>query len=300
MRITNPLGESGGFVRAALKVVLVRPTLWVAFAGDVEDALIAIRHVADAQLDVLETESYLREAHERSRSIRATDEAEFVVASLRPSRLTVIKRGRADVSGNGWLGDHAAFEEYQRHYNADRVVLAYAMFEGLPDAAERAGDVEIAPRMSDGMHAVVDGPWQEIDDRGRRVRVLPRPRGGSHPTVGEAIVEAVPRNPDNLFGYSTYVRAEAPPFTEPLPARHGVSPADFGSAERGSFSLSMLVPAERGVGAVGLYFSEGRLGALYAPLTLDEPELYRDVTRSSFVEQVHLHRDITLEGLGSD
>lgn len=300
MRITNPRGESGGFLRAALKLILLRSTLCVAYAGDVNDAMKAIRQVAEADLDVREAESHLLEAHERSRVTRATDEAEFMVASLRPPRLTVIKRGRGDVARNGWLGDHAAFEEYQRHYHADRFVPPQAMFEGLPDAAARAGDIEIASQMGNGMHAVVDGPWHEVDDQGRVVRVLPRPRGGSHPTVGEAIVQVVPRIPDNLFGYSTYVRAEAPPFTDPLPAENGVSPADFGSAEHGSFSCAMLAPTERGVGAMGLYFAEGRLGVLYAPLMLNEPELYRNMTRSSFVELVHLKRNISLEGLGGD
>ena len=298
MRITTE-GKSGGFARAALKPILIRPTLCIAYAGVVVDAVTAIRDVAAAGLDAGDAEAHLLAAHNRSRAKRGDEQAaEFLVASLNPARLAVIKNGTAGVREDGWLGDSIAFNEYWRHYNADRPVPWDKMVEGMPDAAARAGDFEIADRMGVGMHAVVDGPSMEFDDEGKVVGVL-LPRGGSHPLVGEAIVTAAPRNPDNLFGYLTYVSAHAPPFAQPLPAVNGVSPADFGTTERGSFSCNLLTPIERGVGAMGLYFAEGRLGVLYAPLQLDEPELYPKVDRASFVELVRLKREISLEGLGA-
>lgn len=58
--------------------------------------------------------------------------------------------------------------------------------------------------------------------------------------------------------------------------------------------------AERGVGATGLYFLEGRLGVLYAPLLLDDPEVYPDKSRSEFVKAVNRKRGIALGRLGAD
>ena len=60
----------------------------------------------------------------------------------------------------------------------------------------------------------------------------------------------------------------------------------------------MLAPVQPGVGAIGLYFAEGRLGVLYAPLLLDEPERYPSVSLDIFVELVRLRRDISLRGIG--
>jgi hypothetical protein len=120
--------------------------------------------------------------------------------------------------------------------------------------------------------------------------------GGSHPNVGEAIVKVVPRVEDNLFKYAEMNRAESSRREEPLPPGLGVVPPDWGSAERGAFSYSMLTPRQPGVGAIGLYLYEGRLGVLYGPLILDKPETYRDTTPEGFIEVVRLRHGIELGG----
>jgi hypothetical protein len=77
-------------------------------------------------------------------------------------------------------------------------------------------------------------------------------------------------------------------------------PPDFGSAARGSFAYHVLRPRQSGVGALGIYFREGRLGLLYAPLILDAPDPYRDVSLEGFVELVRIKRGIDLAGLGME
>ena len=72
----------------------------------------------------------------------------------------------------------------------------------------------------------------------------------------------------------------------------------FGSAERGSFSYYVLTPTQPGVGVVGIYFPEGRLGLLYAPLLSDQVEQYSKVTQDQFMELVRLRRSVQLEGIG--
>jgi len=60
----------------------------------------------------------------------------------------------------------------------------------------------------------------------------------------------------------------------------------------------MLAPTQPGVGAIGLYFTEGRLGVLYAPLLCDEPEQYPRVPLDGFRELVRLRHNISLQGFG--
>jgi hypothetical protein len=58
-----------------------------------------------------------------------------------------------------------------------------------------------------------------------------------------------------------------------------------------------MTPAQPGVGVVGVYFHEGRLGVLYAPLVRDEPERYPNVTQDQFEERVRMRNGVTLQGV---
>jgi hypothetical protein len=66
---------------------------------------------------------------------------------------------------------------------------------------------------------------------------------------------------------------------------------------RGSFAYDVLRPQHPGVAALGMYFHEGRLGLLYAPLLFDRAEPYTHVSWEQFVELVRLRHGIALAGL---
>jgi hypothetical protein len=271
MRITNPdAAGPPGFFGAELKVILLSPTLCVAYAGNVGAALNAIRQVASQALGVAEVESHLLSAHEQSQP--ATD---FLVASLRPTRLVAIKEGRTQVCNACWVGDAEAFSEYQRIYH-DAVNLDPP--REFYDSSEEAEDMAIANRMGNGMQAVVFGRGYFTEGAKTRVQI---PEGGDYEGVGEAVIAVVLRAEDNLFGYSTQNRA-----------------IGLGGAEAGGFFYSVLTPAEPGVGCVGIYFHEASLGLLYAPLELDEPERYAKGSQNEFAEQVRSKRGIELHGFG--
>lgn len=273
MRITNPNAAGpSGFLGAALKLVLLRPTLCVAYAGNVGAALGAIREVDSNDLNADDAERHLLDAHRRSES-----KADFLIASLRPSRLVAIKSGRAQFCDAAWIGDCVAYAEYERFYLQE----LFRPSEDLYDSVERAEDIEIAARMANGMEAVVHGPSLVIEGE---TRTLTRPLGGSHERVGEAIVSVVLRAEDNLFKYSIGQRMTASRFDDP--------------DARGGFVYAMLAADQPGVGMIGLYFVQAQLGVLYAPLVLDEPERYSGVSRDQFVELVRLRHGIALHGLG--
>jgi hypothetical protein len=274
MRITDPSGVRSGFLYGAqLKVVLVTPTLCIAYAGNVGAAIEAIRSAAALSRDVGAVELHLLAAHQRSEP-----KADFIVASLQPTRLVVIKDGKAEESAAGWLGDGDAFAQYQEHHHdASYFGPPLEFYETKGDAE----DTEVAHRMGAGMSAAVYGPGIVREGETRRVLI---PEGGSHATVGEAIVNAHPRVPDGLFAYAEGNRAIA-------------GTEGFGSVETGAFSYSLLTPVELGVGAIGLYFNEGRVGVLYAPLLVDEPERYPEASVHEFIERVRQRHGLRLHGL---
>jgi hypothetical protein len=121
---------------------------------------------------------------------------------------------------------------------------------------------------------------------------LIRPQGGSHEAVGESIVYVVLRAQDDLFGYSVSVQA-----TASLSDESGIVSLET-SAARGVFSYRVLAPTQPGMGVLGLYFDQGQLGVLYAPLLFDDPQRYSRMSRDAFIELVRLRHGISLDGLG--
>jgi hypothetical protein len=288
MRITyRGAVEPSGFLNAELKLILVRLTLCIGYAGSPPEAAIdAAREISRDDLALEETVELLLKTH-----LRLDGRLDFLVAALRPSRLTIIRDGRAEQAEAGWLGDREAYAEYQARYFAE----VFLPGPGFYDSDERRRDIEVAIRMGGAMNDVVFGAY-DLSATNQGDPNAGRPRGGSHPSVGEAVITVVPRVEDNLFKYNHVTNAQGSWRTEQLPPGLGVVPPDFGSAERGAFSYSMLSAAQPGVAAVGIYFYEGRLGVLYAPLILDQPEPYRNATLEQFVELVRLRRDVTLTG----
>jgi hypothetical protein len=283
MRLTDPNAAHHGYLSARLKLVLVSPTQCVAYAGRDGLAITAIRHVFREQLDPTRTASYLLDVH-----VSEAQAADFLIASLDPIGLVAVKGGRAEPCSANWLGDQAAFNEYQRNYHAQHTLLPPDAYE----SADEAADIEIASRMSSGMQAAVHGA--AVDASGNLVL----PSGGEFETVGEAVVYAHRRVRHGLFGYGLYNRAQSSGFARPLEPDLGVVPPDFGSAERGAFSFFMLVPVDPGVAAIGLYFAEGAMAILYAPLILDKPRRITQVSREDLVRLVEAEHGIKLEGLG--
>jgi hypothetical protein len=285
MRITDLNAIRRGFLHAELKVILLNPTLCAAYSGTVAMALPAIRRIASDEMSLEQAKAHLFEAHKQSNG-----QTDFLLASLSPPTLTVIKEGLIRESDAGWLGDQPAFNEYQRHYSDAKLLLPRDAFES--DAEFH--DIEFATRMGEAMDAVVHGAHFVGEGEARE---LTMPEGGSYEGVGEARVMVVPRAEDKLFGYAHQNRALASTVAKAGTAQTERVQADFGSAERGSLAVFMLTPTQPGVGAIGLYFLEGELGLLYAPLVRDKPEPYPSVSVHEFCEQVHLKRGIELGGL---
>jgi hypothetical protein len=272
MRVTDPSAANApGFLNAALKLILVSPTLCIGYAGGVAAALAAIRRVDAEEMAPDAAVDYLLGIHLNDPTV------DFVVASVHPSVLVEIKNGQAADGQAAWLGDPDAFDRYQELYHGEHFLPPS---EGL-DPGHKS-DLDIAVRMNDAMQDLVlasaepDGP------------------GASHALVGEASVTVGPRVEDGQLKYHLYSNYSAPHASEIPPS------GSLMSTERGSFSISFLAPEQPGIGAIGLSFPEGQLGILYAPLMTeraDQPDRFHPVTIDEFADKVKARYGVSLRGV---
>jgi hypothetical protein len=75
-----------------------------------------------------------------------------------------------------------------------------------------------------------------------------------------------------------------------------VHPFQTGSASHGDFTRTILAPQESGVGAIGIYFVEGRLGLLYYPMKSDEAQPFSNVSVTGFKDAVRSRHGFSLDG----
>ena len=139
------------------------------------------------------------------------------------------------------------------------------------DAAERE-DFTLAARISQAMDDVIADP--------------------SVPTVDGFPIHV---KGDDEHGFRYQSRAtQFGGFPQTIP--QGVeTPLRFGKpASAGGFGYTYCIPAQPGVGAVGVHFPQGRIGALFHPLVSDEPIPYRDVDQEEFVSAVDKDHEIRL------
>ncbi len=270
MRITDrSAAKIPGFIGAALKLILLSPTLCIGYSGRVASAIPAIKEVFDEGMTATGAAEFLLEIH------RGDPEVEFVVASFDPNALLVVKDGRSTEATAAWLGDPNAFNRYQELYHGDQFATPSADLD--PTYAD---DLSVAVPMNDAMQDLVlaspeftaPGEWKS--------------------PVGEASVTVGPRATDGLLGYHRYQSWSAPV----APDRPAGAP--WVSTEEGTLTLCFLAPLEPGVSAVGIYFPEGRLGVLYAPLTAEGgTDRFPGVSIAEFAELVKNRYGVALEGL---
>jgi hypothetical protein len=207
-----------------------------------------VAHDALRRLPVHRTTDFsLRTVHEILSS-SSRDGADFIVASLVPEpTLATILDGSVD-------------ERWERAYVGDP--LGFNLFQ-------EALSVSGGPRDSAGG---VGALTQAMDD------VI---KAGKVPTVGGLTIEV--RTEKAGFRYSG--RGEIS--TGPIELGPGsVERPDDHTAATGAYFETYLYPEEAGVGALGVYFYQPRLGALFYPARAARSILYRDVSHPEFKSAV--------------
>ena len=75
----------------------------------------------------------------------------------------------------------------------------------------------------------------------------------------------------------------------------------FGDAAAAGYGYSLLTPRKSGIGAVGIYFPNGRLGALFYPVKADhskpdEAVPYYNVSYDEFIALVQRDYEVEIDG----
>lgn len=299
MRVVRPgAAHPQGFLGATLKVVILRPRLCIAFAGEIGAAIDAIRRVdatLGSEVDVELTERLLLDTH--LASLRSRHGVSFIAAGLHPTTLTSIRDGVAhsDLS-SAWIGDRAAFELFQEGYVGEAAVprqYSDALEGGMsPELANtiRNARAEQLSKLAD-FFADEPGYGEDLAVATHSHAAMRAVVESSLETVGEAAIFIAPRPPPDpqFFGYLE----ESSAFVE-----QGLNHPEAGSAGLGGFSSAILTPREPGIAAVGVYFLEGRLGLLHHPLQCDGPVSCRDVNVEGFKNAVQQEFGFSPVGIG--
>jgi len=276
----------------ALKIIILEPRVCVAFAGGVSRGIDAIRQLhtrqritVDQRLGSSDIPNLLAKAAQHGG-------VEFVVATVAPKALMRVSANGVTPANTVWIGDHDAFEAYQRHFHQPTGMAARVHAEsdeqavffeqvarnrremftghGLTEAEEE--DFTLAARISQAMDDVIADP------------IVPTVDGFPIHVKG-----------DDAHGFRYQSRATQfgglpqtiPPGVE--------TPLRFGKpASAGGYGYTYCIPAQPGIGAVGVCFPQGRIGALFHPLVRDEPIRYYDVDQAEFVSAVHTDYEIQL------
>jgi hypothetical protein len=260
-KITDANAIKSGPLYGALKAVIISPNITVCFAGNVGRGQKAIEDVYKLTADSGLLERIL--AHLLDVHRAGQGDTDFVVASLGKSQ--GLNRIADDTIEQGlktcWIGDFDAFAVYQES------------FHNVPEIGgdEVSNDYIIIGKMSlafqnliaQGKVATVDGP--EI---------------------------AVMSTRD---GFKYAPKAIVFPPSQSIPSGQWAT-VIFGTAVEGGYGYSIWTPLRAGIGAVGVYFHPGDLGALFYPALQPAPFIYSGVSQQVFQKAVSTQFGFDVEG----
>jgi hypothetical protein len=251
---------------SVLKCVALSPTCCVAFANDSQIAMDAIAPLLRSKsLRRADVRTHLLD-HCRKRERRA----DFILAtSTDRGSIDLIRDG--EIYGdreNAWIGEQGALEEYQSRY------LAKDAYGRDPGVATETAQSKI---MRDALESVIAS------------RAVPS-------VGGYAISTISPLSPDAGRGFRYVPNQFGSGFQPVSNTTEPTSMLRTVGVPGGSYNYAILVPDTPGVGAVGIYILEIRLGALYFPARSWSPIVYRNKICPEFIESVRRENNLFITG----
>ena len=252
-KVTDPTTIRSGRMVDILKVIILQPKLCVCFAGNIGRAQMAMENLArtigaDDGFDLEEILDFLLMEHLEGER-RAGDGVEgtdFIVGTMGP-KLSIYR-----------IAAGVLERDLPNAWIGDPAAFsAYQSNFHDPETLcskyrLHSGDprLEMISKMADAFRAVIQ------DD--------------AFPSVGNFLI-SVTSKPAGGDGF-TY-----------LPSAIGDG---FGTAAEGGFTYSILTPKISGIGALGVYFIQGRFGTLMYPARSLAPVVYAGVDFEEFVLKV--------------
>jgi hypothetical protein len=255
-RVLYPSRRSA-YKTGTLKTVVLRRDVAVSFAGSVQAALETIREIASDMRQGTTLEAVISRLHDITEGDHGV--CEFIVAVDGTDwQLTRIRNGQVE-SGlrSTWIGDHDAFEQFQRLRNAPHPLKGVIEEKVGPGAASLL-------RLGTAMEALInDASIESVDHFCVRVA----------------------RQRDGGFQYMASIFIYVGRDIEMKPGDDLINSMAQSVAE-GGYSVSIVEPAEPGTPALGLSFPRARLGMIFLPLEYDEGQVLHDISPNDFARVV--------------
>jgi hypothetical protein len=249
-------------LKGALKLVTTNDVC-IGYAGNYHVALDSIREIStQGAKNVQEISDFLFDVHKSQSGV------DFIIATYTP-KLNLIKISDNVLESqidSAWIGDHAAFSEYQKIYHSASPPISDAENE------DEARKYEIISRMGDSMGQLV--------------------REGKFNTVGDFFISV--RSTKEGFRYLGNAIAFMAP--QVIPPGHSTT-LKFGTAQQGGYAYTVLWPSSANTGVIAVHFHQGNIGALYHPLEKDEALVFSDVSFDQFKAAVLHEYGIHIDGI---
>jgi hypothetical protein len=263
---TSPEEILRGTENNVLKAVIVHSALCVCFAGSVGRAQVAIEKLEVSRGNPFDLEKVLEYLLLEHRA--GNNDPDFIVAALSPFT-TLNKISGGELSRNlpsCWIGNHDAFSDYQKHFHSG----------SLPNQGGYSGTKEefytLVSKMEMAFRSVV--------------------QSNAHKDVGELTISVM----TDTDGFKYAPAANTSFVTQSIPSNTW-TPLRFGSTAEGGYSYSIMTPSEAGIGAVGIHFYQGNLGALFYPTKSANAITYKNVSAEQFKEKVCEEFGFEIEGV---
>jgi hypothetical protein len=261
-QVTYPDNRPSGPLRGTIKAFPLSKGVALAFAGSVQPAFDAICQLPPGIAPL--------EVADRLAPVTLGGATEFLTAS--ESAIHVVREGHVAMNQTvAWLGDHDAFDSYQRHYHRQ-------LWFTLPPSPVMSGEGNDAVvRMSIGFSAVL------ADDRFPSVKGFPVTLSAGFSSVSGFHYLPVTA----AFGLNAVPTGVSGEFSLMNPQ----------SAEQGGYAYSVLVPVDSGVAAIGAHFLQGEFGALFRPGHLAPTATIKAASTQEFIDIVERNHGIRLSGI---
>lgn len=253
-----------------LKVVILAPGLFVAFAGIVEYARKAIERIYDKGLFLFDKNQVID--YFLSHHNRASHQTDFIVGVIVEERdnpasfeKEFFKIANGEVQWEkqvAHIGDEDAYSKFQSYFHSDENKSPIPTFE-----ISRLGKNQI-PEFHSHLAKSMEAMMQVIDD----------------PDISAIDgIRTVVISEENQFRYTEYLQIRG----KPIPIRNEPnSPVYFGGAAEGSDIKHVGLYTGIGHGVFPIFFESGKFGIIYHPENSFKPTILRCNSKDEFLEQV--------------
>lgn len=248
-----------------LKSLVLAHNLAVSFAGDTELAKDAYEYFVKNANSKIEWKEYLEYLNDLSK----TNQVDFILAGYSPDPfLLKVKDGNIEDLNSAWIGDQAAFSEFQRYYLSQDG--SKKLSEKFTDSFHLVVKNQLNPRVGE-FHVTLKTNLNDFQYEGHPVPVF------QYNLYSELIIG----RPKNLNFEQKGKPIHLPP----------------GNSLEGDYSISFFTNPTQEWASLGIYFEYGKFGLFFCFGKLLESTKFNTASAQDFVNDVFNETGIELQGM---